>query len=155
MYRKSPKWPWIIRSKVTPYGLSSLLSPKFPTIHSTASRVRVTGHFQTSAPNHHKRTLNTKWSKVPNIEITTTPRAPNFTYFISTASRFQVTVHIETNALNDPKMAWNTKGQRYSIYITPTPDSKFSLSFTPWTTLFELHTILRQVHHMNPKWPKH
>ncbi len=116
MYRKSPKWPWIIRSKVTPYGLSSLLSPKFPTIHSTASRVRVTGHFQTSAPNHHKRTLNTKWSKVPNIEITTTPRAPNFTYFISTASRFQVTVHIETNTLNDPKMAWNTKGSTV-LYI--------------------------------------
>ncbi len=54
--------------------LELTLSPKFQSVCSLVSRFQVTGHFETSAPNNLKMTLNTKRPKV----IVTTTRVPTF-----------------------------------------------------------------------------
>ena len=47
--------------------LQPIRAPNFTPFFSTARRFRVTGNFETSAPNEPQIILNTKWSKVPHV----------------------------------------------------------------------------------------
>ncbi len=76
-----------------------------------ASSFLVTGHFEISALNDPKMTLNTERSKIPHINITTTHVRPSAkcTTFSCMANPFRVIGHFETSALDDSKMPLNTK----------------------------------------------
>ncbi len=51
-------------------------TPQMSLFPSVASRFRVTGHFETCAPNDPKRTLGAKRSRyIPDIHVTTTPKS--------------------------------------------------------------------------------
>ena len=57
------------------------MSSNFTPCHSTASHVRVTGHFETGELNDPQMTLNTKMSKVPHIYVATTPESQVLLHF--------------------------------------------------------------------------
>ncbi len=88
------------------------------------------------------------------------PGLPNFNPFHSTASHFQhvqVTGHFDTSALNDPTMTLNTKRSVTSYVYDNYPQLlnfiPYFAMFAPQPAVFELQTILRQVHRMNSQWP--
>ncbi len=104
----TPKWPWTLKcQRYHIYMLKVSIS-----LYDVFRRFRVTGHFETSAPNDSKITLNTERSKVTHIHAKST-RVPNFTPFCSTISCFRLTAHFETTAPNDPKWHWTLKGQTH------------------------------------------
>ncbi len=49
--------------------------PNFSLFRPSSSRFRVSGHYETSAPNDPKITLSTKRSKVPHLHVTTIPES--------------------------------------------------------------------------------
>ena len=54
-----------------------------------------------------------------------------------------------------PQMTLNIKSSRVThrhATITPPPPSRISLRFAPWSSVFELQAILRQLLQMTPKW---
>ena len=122
-------------------------------IHCTTSRFRVTVHFEKSALNDPKMSLNTTSSNVPHM-CYLCHWFPNFTPFCSTASCFWYIGHFGTSASNDPKMTLNpTRLNVPNICTTTVPESQISLSFPLRPALFEIQAILRQVHWITPKWP--
>ncbi len=60
--------------------------------------------------------------------------------FVAVRQPFQVSGYFETSAPNDSKITTN------SIFITNVHESHLSVSFGVRTTLFELHSFVRQVH---------
>ncbi len=144
--------------------------PNSTPFRSTVCHFRVTGHFDTSAPNDPPLRLNTERSKVP-ICIWQLSQSPKFQSVSLYSHSFGVAGHFETRAPNNPKMTLNTiSGQVNSIYlsqsppslstkraevlhlhITTRPDSQISFSFALQPADFKLHSILRNVHQMTPK----
>ncbi len=117
-----------LKSQMYPTYIQKLPpSPKFTLFCSIANHFRVTGVFETSAPNYRKMTLSTKRSNVLHMHISATSDS-HFHSFCSTASSFQVTCHFEASALNDHKMTLNTnRSMLQHINVTTTP--KFQISF--------------------------
>ncbi len=76
--------------------------PRFTPFRSTASRIRVTAHFETNPPNGPQMTFNTKRSQAPDMPVTTTSES-QISPFRSTASHFWVTRHYETCTPNEPQ----------------------------------------------------
>ncbi len=118
-----PKWPWLGKkwSKCMLYTYT--LGTRVPhvifcssvpeslisiTFHSTTSQFWVAGHFETSAPNNHKITLNTKRGciiyKYVLLSIT-----ESYIFQSIFSSHFQVTRHFETTVPNDLKMTWTAQ----------------------------------------------
>ncbi len=121
VHRKTTQRPRTLKGQRYPiYMLQLPRVPDFTPFCSTASRVWVTGHFETSAPKDPKMILNTKTSKVPHMPIYI-GELPNFNPFCSMASRFRVTDSFETSAQKAYKMTLNTKGQRYPVHVTTAP----------------------------------
>ncbi len=74
VHRITPKWPWTLTGQRYPICIQThSLSPEFHAISLYFKPFRVTGHFETSALNDPKMTLNTSRLKVPHIHIKTTP----------------------------------------------------------------------------------
>ncbi len=75
--RMTPKWPWTLKGQRYYYYLYVLLVPMIPNSSpfcSTTSRFGIAGHFETSAQNDLKMTLDTR-SKVAHICFTTVPES--------------------------------------------------------------------------------
>ena len=67
----TPKWLEHCKGKRTPYTFYWYPeAQKFGSVPPKTSRFRVTGHFETCAPNDTKRTSNTTRSKVPHVCVT-------------------------------------------------------------------------------------
>ena len=115
----TPKGPWALQGYGYPlYGLLvTIWSTNLNSICSITSRVGVTGHFETDAPNDSKLTLSTKRSKCTTYTFYKSPRVPGFTRFYSTASHFEVTGHFEKSAPNDPKEPLTLKAQIYPYVV--------------------------------------
>ncbi len=94
--------------------------------HSTASHFQVTGHFDTSAPNDPKMTLNTKRSKEPLIHVPSTPEPKISIHFALQSAVFQVQAILRNAQQMTSKWPWTLQGQRYPIYlIQVSPSPKF------------------------------
>ncbi len=122
VHQMTPKWPWTLKGQKYPmYILQLPRVTDFTPFRSTASCSRVTGHFETSALNDSKMTLNTKRSKVPHkccrpYIYYNYPWVPKFP---SLHSRFQVPGHVKRSVPNDPQMTLNTKSSKVPhIYVT-------------------------------------
>ncbi len=104
---------WTLQCQRCPiYAQLVVLCPKLQYV-STARRFWVTGHFDASATNDRKVTLN-----ITNVKsIPPGPPSPNFNPFQSTVNRFRVTDHIEATAPNDPKTTLDTTRSACPIYV--------------------------------------
>ncbi len=110
-----------------PWTYVSMCYPS-PQFRSTASRFRVAGHFETSAPNGCKVTLNTTRSKVPLICAIGVHESQISVLFLLRPAVFEW--HDMASQVY-PKMALNTKGDRHIIYallVSSSPKFQF-LSF--------------------------
>ncbi len=103
-------------------------------------------------------TLNTKRSKISYICCISTPRShisPLFALRL-VVLELQATmrkVHIY-KLKNDPKITLNnTRSKVPHMHPTTTPVSQISLPFALRSAIFELQTILGQLHWIMPKWP--
>ncbi len=84
-----PKWRWTLIGQRYPiYMLQLPPSPKIRSVLLYGQPFWVTGHFETSAPNDIKMTLNTKRSKMPHIIYNNYSRVPDFTPFRFMISHF-------------------------------------------------------------------
>ena len=134
-HQMTPNWSWTLKGQ------------KYPHIHVTSTPeahisfrfalrpvVFVIGHFEISAPNDPKMTLNTKRSKISHIHVTGTPPrpVPIFTPFRSTGLRFSVTGHFDTIAPKwlqkdrEHKKVKGTPTYMLQVSTTPTPVSNFT-----------------------------
>ncbi len=105
-------------------------------------------HFDTSALNDNKMTLNTKRSKCPiyMLQLPLSPKLHSFLIYSQTFSNYRP---FERSALNDTKMIWNTK--RLMV-----PHYKYTrvLNFTPFRST---ETSIRVTGHFGDKcteWPQ-
>ena len=115
------KLPYICITSVR----DSQISPPFRSMTTTFPD---TGHFETSAPNDPKLTLNHTTSHHPLYFYNNCPQVSNFTPFRSTTSRnaFGNTGHVETCSPNDLKMTLNTTRSKVQhICVTSVPSPKF------------------------------
>ena len=71
----TPKWPSTLQGHIVPHVLLVSTVTYFTPFRSTTSRFWNTGHFETSAPNDPKLTLN---PTLPYIGITTVPKSHCF-----------------------------------------------------------------------------
>ncbi len=132
-----PNDPKCYKVKYTPYVLLVLTRPKFHPFRSKTRCCWVTCHFEKSAPNDPKMTLNPTRSNVPNTCVTSI-REAKISLFRSTTSRFRVTDHFETSAQNDPKMTLNTTSSNVAICVNSVPDSQISFRFALWPAVCEI-----------------
>ena len=79
------------RSKVSNTGFLSMVN-----------RFKVTGHFETSAPNDPEMTPNSTGSTVPYACFTSPAQVTNSSSICFMASRFQVTSNFQTSVPNEP-----------------------------------------------------
>ena len=120
----------------------------FSPFHSTDSRFRVTDHFETSAPNYSKMTLNNKRLNVFNIHVTSTP-GPQISFRLALEPGVS---ELQAILRQVRRMTQNTKRSKVPhIHITTTPEFQITLRFALRPAVFELQTILRLVHRMTPK----
>ncbi len=120
---------------------------------------RVTGHFETIAPNDLKIAFNTKRSKVTTyifFKHSVTPYAPlspNFIVSLMT-SRFQVTGQFETSVLNDHKMILNNKMSKQTHKLNnSTTVSQIPLRFCSTASRFRvIGHFQTSAPNMTPKW---
>ncbi len=134
-----------------------------------ANRFRDAGHFETSASNGPKMTLNSTWSKVPRIHITITPELQISLFFTLWLVAFELQAILRQHKIT-PKMTSKTKRSKVLYkHTTGTPHETLHLAlrravfkiqsilrdmctfpFTPWPAIFELLAILRQLQQMTP-----
>ncbi len=154
---KCTKWPpndlKALRAQRYPIHVSQLSTTlNFTPFGSTLSHFRVSGHFETSALNDPKMTLNTERSQLLHIHVTTTPASQNFTPFNSTASCFRVTGHFQTSALNDSKKwHWTLTRQRYPIYMLQLPPNSRFQSVSPYGLPFSSYRPFETIGPNDPK----
>ncbi len=81
------------------------------------SRFRVTGHFEKSAQNDPKMTLNPTSSIVPHIFITTVPESQISLRFALRPAFFNIQAILRQVHQMTPKWPWILQGHRYPIYV--------------------------------------
>ncbi len=120
-------------------------SPKFPQIHSTASRFQVTGHFETRSLKDPKLTLNTTSWHVPILLLSLSPKFHSVLFYDQPLSSY---TPFEKRAKNDPKMILTQKGWKHPIYVlTVSRSPKFHCTLI-YDQPFRVTGYLRQMHHM-------
>ncbi len=109
-YRPPPsKWPLKLRDQRYPkYDILLSASPKFHLFRSTAKRFRVTGQFETSAPNDPKMTINTERSKWPHMYITNESQISLLSFFALLPDVFKLQTILRQVHRNDSQITWNT-----------------------------------------------
>ena len=109
-------------------------------LRSTASSFRVTGHFETSAPNDPPN--NIEHQKVNGTLYTryNYPRLPNSVLLFR--EPFLSYKPFETSAQNDRKMTWTLKNQRYPIYMVQLPTTPKFQSVSLYSQPFDRHRPL-------------
>ncbi len=131
------------------YNYSPWVS-NFTQFHSTTTHFRDTGHFETSAVNDPKMTLNAKRSYVPHICATSIHESQISLHFALWTAVFEIQAilrQVHRMTPNDLTL----QGQIAHTCITTLPESQISLNFTVQVD-FDIQAILRQVHRMTPKW---
>ncbi len=143
IHQITPSSHWMLQGQITPFIFYQChRAPNFSPRHSMASHLRVTGHFETNAPNETKMILNTKRSKVPHIHTETT---------YESTTRYCATNHSETSVPIDPQMTLNTKRPKVpNIHVATIPESQISLRFVLHVVVFELLAICEQC----TEWPQ-
>ncbi len=135
-----------------------LQPPRVPNItpfHSTTSHFRVTGHFETSALNDPKMTLNTKRLKVPHIHVTTTPQPQcSLCFTIRPPFLFWVTCHLRRVHQMTPKWFdhWHIKDTRYTRYNYPRVPG--FIPFHSTASRFRVTGHFETSAQNDPKWPQ-
>ncbi len=78
-HRMTPNWSWTLQGQITPYRYNNCPRvPSFTLFRSTSNRFQVTGHFDTSALNDPKMTLNTG-----HQILEMHPMTPNWTWTLN------------------------------------------------------------------------
>ncbi len=116
-----------------------------------ACRFRVTGHFEISAQNDPKITLNTARSDVPHIHTRTTPEFQISFRFPLRPAIFELQHIFETSVPNDPTRTLNTKRSTpYNMYNMPTTtEYQISLRFLLRSAVIESGDILCRTDALN------
>ncbi len=96
------------RSKIPLYDILLSASPKFHLFRSTAKRFRVTGQFETSAPDDPKMTINTERSKWPHMYITNESQISLLSFFALLPDVFKLQTILRQVHRNDSQITWNT-----------------------------------------------
>ncbi len=106
-------------------SITTTRPPNFTPIHSTASNFQLAGHFETSAPNDAKMTLNTKRSNAPHILqlLPAPPPRPQISLLALQPAVFQVQAILNTSAPNESKMTLKTKRSKALLIILQLPMS--------------------------------
>ena len=113
-------------------------SPRISLRFDQRPAVSNAGHFETSAPDDPKMTLNTTRPMVAHT-CYYCPWIPNFSPFHSKTSHFRVTGDFQTSVLNDPKMALKpTRSKVPHMCVTNVPKSQISPQFPLLPTIFAI-----------------
>ena len=126
--------------------------PNFTPFRSTTSSFRDTGHFETSALNDPKLTLNpARWNYPIYVYLVSLiPKFHPASLFGQPFSRYS---HFETSAPNDLKMNLNTTRPCVPhIYVTSIHESQSLLQSDLRQAILEIQAILRQLHRMTSNW---
>ena len=123
----------------------------FTPFRSTTRRFRDTGHFETIAPNDPKLALNYRSNYLYMYNYC--PWFPTFTLVCCTSSLFFRYRTFWDKCTEWPQIAVELYNVKLPyICVTGIPNSQISPRFALRPVVFELHTILRQVHWMTPNW---
>ncbi len=126
--RITPKWPWTLLGQRYPIYMWQLPpSPKFQSVSLYRQPfARYTCQFETSAPNHPKVTINTKWKQIPHIHVTTVLESQIPFRFALRLAIFELQAILKQVHQMTPKWPWTLNDQKYpNRHVTTTPSSKF------------------------------
>ncbi len=129
--------------------------PNLSQFYPKATCFLVNSHFETSAPNDPKMTLNTKRSNVLHTcNMTAWTQLPNLSQFSFNMFKCSSYRPIWDKCTEWPQMTFNTKrgvrGITYTCYNYPCVP--YFTPFRSTTAVFKLQAIFRQVHWMTRKW---
>ncbi len=126
----APNRHWSLQGEITVYIYMYNQCPWFPNFtqfHSTISRFRDTGNFETSALNNCKITLNTKRSYRPHIDVTSIQESQISLRFALRPDVFRILAILRQVHRMTPNLYWILKGQiTLYMYSNFPRDSNFS-----------------------------